>query len=197
MFRKISLLFMVSLLFVCISCAKDKNALNRKIVCFGDSLTEGFGASNGKNYPYFLEEMSGMPVVNLGIRGNTSMQGLYRIEDVTAQKPFIVLIEFGANDFFWQVPIEQTKKAIEKIVDTVQSSGAIAVIVSTHDGQLPDLSAALKNLAEEKNVPFISGILNEIWTKRELFADQLHPNSNGYKFVAEKIYKNILPIINK
>ncbi len=55
----------------------------------------------------------------------------------------------------------------------------------------------LIKISKDKQAPFISGILNEIWTDRSLFADDLHPNSVGYKLVAEKVYKEIKPLLEK
>ena len=37
------------------------------IVCFGDSLTYGTGASNGMDYPTQLSRMIGLPVINAGV----------------------------------------------------------------------------------------------------------------------------------
>ena len=105
-------------------------------------------------------------------------------------KNSLVIVEFGANDFFQQISISETKKNMEQIVDKLKQDN-IVVLVSTEDKQLNKLYSMLKSLAKEKNVLFINGILNEIWNDRNLFSDEVHPNSNGYKLVAEKIYKNI------
>jgi lysophospholipase L1-like esterase len=67
--------------------------LERKIVCFGDSLTEGKGANPGETYPDFLNKMTNIQVINLGVSGNTSVQGLARIDDVIKQKAFLVLVD--------------------------------------------------------------------------------------------------------
>jgi len=109
----------------------------------------------------------------------------------------MVLVEFGANDFFKKIPIETTKQNIETIIDKIQKTGAIAVVVCTEDNQLPELHRILVEISKTKNAPIITGILNEIWTDRSLFADDLHPNSVGYKLVAEKVYREIQPLLKK
>ncbi|MDD3923380.1 MAG: GDSL-type esterase/lipase family protein, partial [Endomicrobiaceae bacterium] len=126
---------------------------------------------------------------------NTSVQGLLRIDEVINQKAFLILVEFGANDFFKKVPMAETKQAIETIVDKLQATGATVVLVATEDTQLPDLYNTLKKISKDKKTKFIDGMLNDIWDNRALFSDNLHPNSDGYKIVAEKIYKEIIPII--
>ena len=173
-----------------ISCSKNNQMKINSIVCFGDSLTQGYGA-NGKTYPYFLQQFTDLPVINKGINGNTSKNGLNRIDDVLQFKNSLVIVEFGANDFFQQIPISETKKNIETIVDKLKQNNNIVVLVSIEDRQLNQLHNMLKSLAKEKNVLFINGMLNEFWDDRNLFSDEVHPNSNGYKLVADKIYKNI------
>ena len=62
---------------------------------------------------------------------------------------------------------------------------------------LPDLRATLEQISKDKHTQFIDGMLNDIWSKKDLLlADFIHPNSKGYEKVAEKVYKFILPIIN-
>lgn len=188
MLKKFSLfLFLVCML---ISCSKNNQIKINSIVCFGDSLTQGYGSTEGNTYPYFLQQLTKLPVINKGINGNTSKDGLNRIDDILTTQNSIIIVEFGANDFFQQIPIFETKKNMEQIIDKLKSNN-IVVLVSTEDKQLNQLYSMLKSLAEEKNILFINGILNEIWNNRDLFSDETHPNSKGYKIVADKIYKNI------
>jgi acyl-CoA thioesterase-1 len=196
MFKKLSVVLSLFLIFAFVSCTKNEfPSLQKTIVCFGDSLTEGKGANPGGTYPDFLQKMTNIHVVNLGVSGNTSVQGLLRIDEVINQKAFLILVEFGANDFFKKVPMAETKQAIETIIDKLQATGATVVLVATEDTQLPDLYNTLKKISKDKKTKFIDGMLNDIWDNRALFSDNLHPNSDGYKIVAEKIYKEIIPII--
>ena len=189
MLKKIFLFLFIMCMLV--SCSKNNQIKINSIICFGDSLTHGYGATNEQTYPYFLQQLTNIPVVNKGINGNTSKDGLDRIDDILQFKNSLVIVEFGANDFFQQIQISETKKHIEQIIDKLQQNNDIVVLVSTEDKQLNKLHNMLKSLAKEKNVLFVNGILNEIWNNRELFSDDIHPNSNGYKLVADKIYKNI------
>ncbi|MFA6913883.1 MAG: GDSL-type esterase/lipase family protein [Endomicrobiia bacterium] len=196
MFKKLSVVLSLFLIFAFVSCTKNEFPnLQKTIVCFGNSLTEGKGANPGGTYPDFLQKMTNIHVVNLGVSGNTSVQGLLRIDEVINQKAFLILVEFGANDFFKKVPMAETKQAIETIIDKLQATGATVVLVATEDTQLPDLYNTLKKISKDKKTKFIDGMLNDIWDNRALFSDNLHPNSDGYKIVAEKIYKEIIPII--
>ncbi len=173
------------------SCSKNNQIQINSIVCFGDSLTQGYGSSEGNTYPYFLQQLTNLPVVNKGINGNTSKDGLNRIDDILTAQNSIILVEFGANDFFQQIPISETRENMEQIIDKLKTTDNVVVLVSIEDKQLKQLYTMLKSLAKEKKVLFINGMLNEIWNDRTLFSDEVHPNSKGYKIVAEKIYKNI------
>ena len=82
------------------------------LVCFGDSLTAGYGAAKPgeddrtKSYPAFLQERFDGEKINIlaenaGVSGDTTGMGLLRVEnDVLAKDPGIVIIQFGANDLF-------------------------------------------------------------------------------------------------
>jgi acyl-CoA thioesterase-1 len=200
MYKKLLVFLAVVCLFVTVGCYGKQEIqpkLNRTIICFGDSLTQGTGPTNGETYPYFLQKLTNLTVVNAGIHGDLSQQGLERVDEIFQFKPFMVLVEFGANDFLKKIPIATTKQNIETIIDKIQKTGAVAVIVSTEDNQLPDLYRILVEISKDKQAPFISGILNKIWADRSLFYDNLHPNSVGYKIVAEKVYKEIQPLLEK
>ena len=178
------------------SCSNNNHIRISSIICFGDSLTQGYGATENKNYPHFLQQLTNITVINKGINGNTSKDGLDRIDDILKIQDALVIIEFGANDFFQQIPLNETKNNIIQIIDKLQNVGDVVVLVSTEDNQLKNQYNMLKNVAKKKNVLFIDGILNEIWNDRSLFSDDVHPNTSGYKLVAEKIYKNIKPLLD-
>ena len=177
------------------SCSRNNQIYINSIVCFGDSLTQGYGATGEQTYPYFLQQLTNLSVINKGINGNTSKDGLNRIDDILTTQNSIILVEFGANDFFQQIPISETRENMEQIIDKLKATDNIVVLVSIEDKQLKQLYTMLKSLAKEKKVLFIDGILNEFWNDRTLFSDEVHPNSKGYKLVADKIYKSIKHLI--
>ena len=173
------------------SCSNKNQIKIDSIVCFGDSLTRGYGSSDGQTYPYYLQQLVNIPVINKGVDGDTAKDGLDRIEDILQFNNSLIIVEFGANDFFKRVPISETKKNIKTMIKKLKVQNNIIVLVSTQDFFLRDIYKILKNFAEEKDLLFIDGILNEIWKDRSLFYDNVHPNSKGYKIIADKIYDNI------
>ena len=164
---------------------------NRAVVAFGDSLTAGYGAPVGQSYPDVLAQKISRPVVNLGVSGETAAQAPARIGQVLRERPYMVLIEFGANDHMRQQSRQAAINAVAQIVDEVQNFGAIAVVVDTGGPGMGEYTKAYKKIAQEKGALFVPGILKGIFYKPRLKSDQVHPNAAGYALVADKVYKVI------
>ena len=178
--------------------AEIKNVGNpgKNIVAFGDSLTAGYGAGKDRAYPAVLGQMVNRPVINLGLSGDTAANAPSRLPQVLQAEPYMVLIEFGGNDYMRGVSFAQTEQAIRQIVDEVQSAGAIAVLVDT--GGYPAMGRSTKlykQIAKEKQALFVPGILDGIFGKSKYKADPIHPNAAGYEMVAQKVHKAIKPYL--
>src|SRR5260370_41838465 len=108
----------------------DKRPL---IVCFGDSLTAGYGTEPGKSYPDYLQtdlDAKGYQyrVVNEGVSGNTTKDGVQRVDSIVAMKPAIVIVEFAGNDGLRGFRIEDSRANLDQIVGTLKTSGARIVL---------------------------------------------------------------------
>src|ERR1700751_3759491 len=95
------------------------------IVAFGDSLTAGYGTDGGNSYPDYLERDLNAKgfhyhVVNAGISGTPTKDGIERLDEVTALKPAIVIVAFGGNDGLRGLPINSTRKNLDQIVSTLE-----------------------------------------------------------------------------
>src|SRR5579883_2868579 len=103
------------------------------IVCFGDSLTAGFGVDPGHSYPDLLQQKIDNAgyryrVVNLGQSGDTTQDGLDRLSLVTAEHPMFVILEFGANDGLRGQPVSNMEKNLARMMETLQNAGARVVL---------------------------------------------------------------------
>src|SRR5260370_31429562 len=108
----------------------DKRPL---IVCFGGSLPAGLGTEPGKSYPDYLQtdlDAKGYQyrVINEGVSGNTTKDGVQRVDSVVAMKAAIVIVEFGGNDGLRGFRIEDTRANLDEIVGTLKASGARIVL---------------------------------------------------------------------
>lgn len=178
---------------------KNVGSKGSNIVCYGDSITFGYGADTGKDYPSSLAKKTALAVINAGVDGDTSIKGLERINvDVLERKPFLVIIEFGGNDFLEKIPMEVTVNNIKEMVDKIQASAAMAAIVDISAGMLfKDYRRQFSKIAREKGAIFIPDMLNGIITNAWLKSDFFHPNDKGYDLIAERIYRVILPFLKK
>jgi len=195
--RKLIFLVVLSMLYGC----GEKPPINAgnggaNIVAFGDSLTAGYGAEEGQSYPAVLQNMTGWTVINLGVSGDTMRMGANRKEGIGRHNPFMVLIEFGGNDAMQRRPLDETKAALEEIVDHVQRLGAIAVIVDTGGNlKMSPYTKMMKQMAKEKQTVFVPAIMKDILSQPQLKSDVIHPNAGGYKLIAERVHKGIKPYL--
>jgi acyl-CoA thioesterase-1 len=178
---------------------KNLDSQGSRIICLGDSITFGYGVSPGQDYPTALSKMMSMPVVNLGIDGDTSAEALKRVDsDLLGRDPLLVIVEFGGNDFLRKVPAEEAADNIAKIVRKAQEKGAMAAIVDVSAGLLmSEYRGAYAKVAKENQAIFVPSVLSGIITNPGLKSDFLHPNSRGYQIVAQRVYRAILPYLNR
>ena len=163
-------------------------SIGETIVCFGDSLTYGTGASSGMDYPSQLSRLIDKPVVNAGVPGDTTARALQRLErDVLARSPDLVLITLGGNDLKNGVAKDIAFENLNKIVESIQEQNA-QVIIGGLKFPLRDrgFGRAYKQLADETGASLIPNILEGIIGKRDLMSDPIHPNDKGYKIMAER-----------
>lgn len=197
------LVFLCFCVLVSASCVKREikniDSKGTNIICFGDSLTFGYGANPGEDYPSILAKSINIPVVNAGIDGDITPEALKRIKsDVLDKEPFLVIIEFCGNDFLRKIPQETTLNNIKQMIGQIQAKGAMVAIVDISAGLfLREYRWAFKNIAREKQAIFIPGILNGIITNPSMKSDFLHPNADGYKMIAQRIYRAIMPYLKQ
>ena len=189
--------------FIVSGCAKQeiKNVGSKGtcIVCFGDSITLGYGSTPQKNYPSYLGKLVTIPVINAGIDGDTTVDALIRMEeDVLSENPRLVIIEFGGNDFLKKIPISRTLQNLETMIDIAHSKGAMVALVDISAGMFfGEYRSAYAKIAQKKNVIFIPSILKGIITNPSFKSDFLHPNEAGYELVAQRIYRVISPFLEQ
>ena len=178
-------------------CAKNEikniNSTGKNIICFGDSITFGYGAVGGEDYPTALGKLVRIPVINAGVDGDTTFAALERLEnDVLVKNPRLVIVEFCGNDFIKKVPKEDTLKNLSKIIDRIQEKGAMVALVDISSGMFfQEYRQAFKKLAAEKRAIFIPVILSKIITNPAMKSDFFHPNARGYKLIAGRIHRAI------
>ena len=191
------------ILFASIGWTADTRPL---ILAFGDSLTAGYGADPGQSYPDYLQrdlDKAGYAyrVVNLGISGETTADALARVATVVAQKPRIVILEFGGNDGLRGLPIGSTRANLDQAMERLQAAHIrillAGITLPPNYGQdyIGPFEAMYHDLATKYHVPLIPFILEGVFEHHLLQPDGIHPPAQGYAMVAETVLKYLRPLI--
>lgn len=158
------------------------------ILFFGDSLVEGVGATAGHDLPALLAKDLGEPVLNYGVAGDTTRQGLARVGEAVNEHPRLVLILLGGNDFLQKVPRDETFANLKKIIMAFQSDGAAVVIIGVRSGIVGGgADDRYEALAEETESIYVEDALKGVFGNPTLMSDAIHPNDRGYEKIAERI----------
>lgn len=189
------------------SAAKDSVTVAKKktIVFFGNSLTAGYGLSPSQAFPAIIQkkiDSLGLPyeVINAGVSGETSSGGKTRIDWILRQPVDIFILELGANDGLRGIPLSETKKNLQAIIDKVKSKNAATKLIFAGMEIPPNMgqkyTTEFRNIYTElaaKNamtlIPFIlEGVGGEPALNQE---DGIHPTAEGHKIVAANVWKSL------
>jgi acyl-CoA thioesterase I len=178
---------------------RNVRSTGETIICFGDSLTEGVGAEPGEEYPTVLSRLLGMRVLNAGHRGDTTARALERIHNsVVNRNPRLVILLLGGNDFLRQVPTRETRKNLKEIVRQIQDHGAMVAIAGIKLGLFTDeYGPIFEETAAELGAIYIPQVMQGIFNDAKFRSDQIHPNSAGYRLIAERIAEKIKPLLDE
>lgn len=179
------------------------------IVAFGDSLTAGYGADPGDSYPDFLQKDLGdkgyqYQVINQGISGNTTKDGVDRLDDVLRLQPVVVIVAFGGNDGLRGLPIASTRENLDRIVSTLLHSGAKVVLggITLPPNYGPDYIRQFNQtyalLAAKYRVPMLPFLLKDVYgVDGDMQADGIHATDQGNAQVAQNLLPLIVPLLKK
>jgi acyl-CoA thioesterase-1 len=180
----------------------------RVLVVFGDSLSAGHGLEAGQSFPDDLQrtldkEGYKWHVVNLGIDGNTTEDGVARIESAVRLKPAVVLLELGGNDGLRGLPLKVTRKNLETMIVAFQQAGAKVVLagMTLPPNYGPDYIKSFQqiytDLAAKYKLKLIPFLLADIITPdlRYLQRDQIHPTAEGAAIVSGTVLKAVKPLL--
>lgn len=163
-----------------------KPTAGENIIFFGDSLVAGVGSTDGQDIVSQLSRAMGIKIINAGVSSDTTVSALARIEtDVLAKNPKVVIVLLGGNDFLQRVPIEQTRNAIREIVEKILLTGSGVILIN--ENKNTDSVSVFSKLAKEKRIPYIENLLGGISRDKKLMSDTIHPNSDGYSVMAQRI----------
>ena len=179
------------------------------IACFGDSLTAGYGVDAADSYPSRLQALLDQAgyhyrVVNLGISGETTKDGLARVDRVLALHPAITVVEFGGNDGLRGVPVASSRANLNSIVDRLRNGGtsvALAgITLPPQFGQayIQQFNQTYHLVANKYSVPLYPFLLQDVYgVSGSIQQDGVHPTAQGCRQVAKNVFGFLQPLLKK
>jgi acyl-CoA thioesterase-1 len=179
------------------------------LVCFGDSLTAGLGTGPGQSYPDYLQadldkRNYHYRVVNEGISGNTTKDGVERLPEVLALHPVVVVVEFGGNDGLRGLRIEDSRANLDEIVRTLKGEGvkvALAGITLPPDygeDYIRQFNETYNVLAKKYRVPMLPFLLKDVYGVPGMMQrDETHATAKGNVVVAQNVVSLVVPLLKK
>lgn len=179
---------------------------NKVILFFGDSLTAGYGIELEEAFPALIQERldslnMNYTVINSGLSGETTSGGLNRIDWVLNQKVDVFVLELGANDGLRGIPLDQTKKNLQAIIDLVREKNSKTKIVIA-GMQIPpnmgpeytsEFRKIFPEMANENELALIPFLLDGVAGIPEMnLEDGMHPTPEGHRIVMENVWKILL-----
>ena len=164
------------------------------ILAFGDSLTYGYNAKPTESYPAVLSHLTGYKIINEGVLGDTSVDGVKRLAPLLEESNIkLMILCFGGNDIIQGLSKENLKNNLKTMIQMAKEKNIKVLLISVPILNIFGLSSMklYKEVADEENIPLLSGMLSNLLSQPSLKSDQIHPNALGYKLMAEKIYEKL------
>ncbi len=187
------------------------NETRKKILFFGNSLTAGMGLETEEAFPAVIQEKIdslglNYEAVNAGLSGETTASGKNRLSWVLKQDVDIFVLELGANDGLRGIPLEETQKNLQEIIDKVlEQDPEIRIVLAGM--QIPpnmgeDYASGFREifpeLAEKNDVELIPFLLEDVAGEKELNqSDGIHPTVEGQKILAKNVWEVLAPMLKK
>src|SRR2546423_1606042 len=179
--------------------SSSANVSSNTILFFGNSLTAGYGVEPSEAFPALIQKKIdslhlSFKVINAGVSGETTSGGLGRIDWILKQPPKIFVLELGGNDGLRGIPIKETKKNLQAIIDRVKARNPETKIILAGMMIPPNMGSQYTRefqniypaLAKENQVALIPFLLEGVGGNANLNqSDGIRPTPEGHKIVAE------------
>ncbi|MFT5446486.1 MAG: acyl-CoA thioesterase-1 [Gammaproteobacteria bacterium] len=192
--RAVRLVALLSIIVISVTACDESPMLHKLppdavILAFGDSLTFGTGALAGESYTDVLGTSISRQIVNAGIPGEVSADGLVRLPEVLEQSaPALVVLIHGGNDILRRLPKTQIAQNLRSMIGLIRAFGAQVVMLGVpRFGLFPDAAPFYATVAEQEQVPIDLETLSDILSDNDLKSDTVHPNAAGYSRMAAAV----------
>ncbi len=201
-----ALLVSICLLFLPISALAAARPL---LICYGDSITAGYGLPYGQSYPDDLQRMLNADgyrytVRNMGSSGATTADALANLPGVLRLHPAVVIVEFGGNDGLRGLPLAQTRKNLGQVITALQNAhikvllAGITLPPNYGQAYIDSFDRIFRALASEHRVALAPMIYkNLIRVPGTIQSDGIHPTAKGSEIVAQTLMPVLKPLLKR
>lgn len=159
------------------------------ILAFGDSLTYGTGANKEESYPSVLENTINRKVINAGVPGELSVQGLKRLPKFLEKyQPDLLILCHGGNDILQKHDLAKAESNIRQMIILAENKNIPVILLGVPEPGLFLNDADLyNNIADNTRVTFIPNLIAKILSDASMKSDPVHPNNIGYSKMASAL----------
>lgn len=179
------------------------------LVCYGNSITAGYGLPEGQSYPDALSKLLiargyRYKVVNQGTSGATTKDAVARIQSVMRLHPDVVIVEFGGNDGLRGLPLGQTQRNLDRVISTLQTAHIKVLLagITLPPNYGPDyirqFDQIFKTIAAERHTAFVPMIYKDLVNvSGTIQQDGIHPTAKGSRIIAATLLPALEPLLHK
>jgi lysophospholipase L1-like esterase len=164
-------------------------APNARILAFGDSLTFGKGVLPEESYPARLQAAIHRDVINGGLPGEVSVEGLKRLPIwLDEYEPNLLILCHGANDLLRSLSEDKVRENLRGMVKMAKDRGIDVILIAVPKfGGMRSAPGFYADVAREFNIPLENRSLEEILRHAKYHKDTVHPNPEGYQLIADAL----------
>jgi acyl-CoA thioesterase-1 len=179
------------------------------LVCFGDSITAGYGLQTGQAFPDALQrdlDARGFPyqVRNQGTSGATTKDAVASVRSILALHPEVVIVEFGGNDGLRGVPPDQTRRNLDQVLTALDNAHIkillAGITLPPNYGQdyIRQFEQVFRDLAQKHHIAFVPMIYKDLVNvPGTIQPDGIHPTAKGSEIVAKTLLPALAPLLRK
>ena len=179
------------------------------LVCYGDSITAGYGLQSGQAYSDALQRSLDRrgykyKVLNMGTSGATTKDAVSGLQSVLRLHPAVVIVEFGGNDGLRGLPLDQTRSNLDAVLSVLAKAhikvllAGITLPPNYGTDYIQSFDRVYRDLAAKHRVAFIPMLYkNLINVPGTIQPDGIHPTAKGSQIIANSLLPALTPLLHK
>jgi acyl-CoA thioesterase-1 len=179
------------------------------LVCFGDSITAGYGLQASQSYPDYLQQKLDdhgyhYKVINQGTSGATTKDAVASLPAILRLHPEIVIVEFGGNDGLRGLPTEATRKNLDTVLTALEGARIKVVLAGITlppdygPDYIHDFEQVFRDMAVKHHAAFIPMIYKDlIHIPGTIQQDGIHPTAKGSSILSDTMLAALKPLLRK